>query len=53
MTLTLAEPFEKGHEIVGLNVRAFQDMDYDKIKIVYVDMKNEEPLYNVNKMPNA
>ena len=50
MTITLAEPFEPGHEIVGLNVRGFHDMDYNKIKIVYADMKDEEPLYDVEAM---
>lgn len=53
LTITLVEPFEAGREIVGLNVRAFQDMDYDKIKIVYADMKDEEPLYDVDAMPNS
>lgn len=53
MTITLVEPYEPGHEIVGLNVRAFQDMDYDKIKIVYADMKDEPPEYDVDAMPKS
>ena len=46
LTITVAEPNPKTPAIMALNVRAFQGIDYDKIKIQYVSMKDEEPMYD-------
>ena len=51
MTITLTDPIPNQTEIVALNVRAFQDIDYEKIKIVYVDMKDEGVVYDVDAIP--
>jgi hypothetical protein len=45
MTVTLINP---NHEMAGnlaVNVRTFLDVDYDKIKVLWVDMKDEDPQY--------
>ena len=46
MMTTFADP---EHELAGnvsVNVRTFLDVDYEKIKVLNVDMKGEEPLYD-------
>lgn len=46
MTISFADT---KHELAGsvlVNVCAFLYVDYEKIKVLYVDMKDEEPLYD-------
>lgn len=52
MTITLVDPNHAAADIVALNVRAFQDIDYDKVKILYVSRKDDEPLYDVDGIPS-
>lgn len=52
MTTTIVEGDLAGNGIVSLNVRAFRNIDYEKIRIRYVDMKDEEPVYDVDAMPD-
>ena len=47
MTITLAD----SDEIIALNVRAFSGIDPDQIKVLWVDMKDEEPRYDPDSMP--
>jgi hypothetical protein len=51
MTTTIADPNHEGEEIMSLNVRAFSDIDSDKIKVRHVEMRDAEPEYDVDKMP--
>lgn len=51
MTSTLADPDHDFAGVMALNVRAFSGMSYDKIKIIYVDMKDEPPEYDVDNIP--
>jgi hypothetical protein len=51
MTTTIADPNHEGQEIMSLNVRAFSDIDSDKIKVRHVEMRDAEPEYDVDKMP--
>ena len=53
MTITPNKPTEGSPEIVALNVRAFTDIDTDKIKVRWVEMRDAEPEYNVDAMPNS
>ena len=53
MIITAADPNKEYIGIMALNVRAFQSVDYDKIKIRYADMKDEEPLYDVDAISNS
>ena len=46
MTITFADPQHQNAGIIALNVRAFRGIDYDKLKILYADMKDEPPLYD-------
>ncbi len=48
MTTILADP---NHGIMSLNVRAFSDIDSDKIKVRWVEMRDATPEYDVDKMP--
>ena len=51
MTGTIVKPGPDDQKIIALNVRAFSAVDFDKIKIRFVDMKDEEPQYDVDAMP--
>lgn len=51
MTTTLAESNTEGQKIMSLNVRAFSDIDSDNIKVRHVEMRDAEPEYDVDKMP--
>jgi hypothetical protein len=51
MTGTMVKPGPGDQKIMALNVRAFSGVDFDKIKIRYVDMKDEDPQYDVDAMP--
>ncbi len=53
MTSSLADPAHEMAGVIALNVRAFHDMDYNKIKIIYVDMKDEPPEYDVDTIPKS
>ena len=51
MTISLVGPGDEDAGIVALNVRAFHDIDYEKIEIRYANMKDEGPKYDVDEMP--
>lgn len=53
MTITAHKPTEEGQNIIALNVRAFADIDTDKIKVRWVEMRDAEPEYDVDKMPES
>jgi hypothetical protein len=53
MTGTIVKPGLDDQKIMALNVRAFSGVDFDQIKIRYVDMKDEEPQYDVDAMPET
>ena len=53
MTITLKKPIEGSPEIVALNVRAFADIDTDKTKVRWVEMRDAEPEYNVDTMQRS
>lgn len=55
MTITLNDGSLEGsdQEIVALNVRAFADIDTDKIVVRWVEMRDAEPEYDVEKMPQS
>ncbi len=49
MTITFADQDHALTGNVSVNVRTFLDAEYEKIKVLYVDMKDEEPLYDPDK----
>ena len=51
LTITPDSPDHPFAGVVALNVRAFRDIDPDKIKILYSDMKDEPPLYDPDAKP--
>ena len=53
MTITMISPNHEFAGVVALNVRAFQDVDPDKIKVRWVDMKDEEPIYDPDIQPSS
>jgi hypothetical protein len=53
MTITPNKPIEGSPEIIALNVRAFADIDTDRIKVRWVEMRDAEPEYNVDNMPRS
>ena len=53
MTISAANQNTASAGIVALNVRAFRDIDYDRVKIQYVNMKDKEPLYDPDALPST
>ena len=52
MTITLVDPNHEHAKRMALNVRAFRDIDYDQIRIRYVTMKDEEPMWDPDAIVN-
>jgi hypothetical protein len=46
MTSTVPDPNSQCAGVVSVNVRAFMDVDHADIKVLYVNMKDEDPQYD-------